>query len=250
MTNARVVASIGTTHPWNIAGVGLDALVCASYNVRHTAAIAGVSAQDATGVRAMHAIPAGVLDAQLRALPPADAYCIGALPDATTVRVVAAFLALHAQCCAVVDPVFTATLGGDLADAAAIEAFRALLLPLPIVLTPNRSEVERLLRRSIEFEDAPGAARELRDRGPRAVFLKGGHFDGVLRDILAAGETTLYEEPRLEGSMRGAGGVLAAALACELALGNDLPAAAIAARAFVRERIEARKSFGPLQVAF
>lgn len=248
--NARVVASIGTTHPWNVAGVGLDALVCARYEMRHVAAIAGVSAQDGTGVHALHAIPARVLEAQLDALPPAGAYCIGALPDAATVRIAAAFLAAHPECCAVVDPAFAATLGGDLADEAAIDAFRAALLPLPIVLTPNRSEAERLLRRSVGFEDAPAAARDLRDRGPRAVLLKGGHFGGVLRDILAAGETTFYEEPRLEGSMRGAGGVLAAALACELALGNDLPAAVTAARAFVRQRIAAGCVFGTLQVAF
>lgn len=247
---AFVVASIGTTHPWNIAGVGLDALVCARYDVRHVAAVAAVSAQDGSGVRALHAIPARVLQAQLEALPAASAYCVGALPDTATIRVVAAFLAAHPERWAVVDPVFTATLGGDLTDEAAIDAFRAELLPLPIVLTPNRSEAERLLRRIIDFRDAPAAARDLRDRGARAVLLKGGHFDGAPRDILVTAETTFYEEPRLAGSMRGSGGVLAAALACELTTGKDLPAAVVAARAFVRERIAARSAFGALQVAF
>lgn len=245
-----VVASVGTTHPWNIAGVGLDARVCARYGIRHTAAVAGVSAQDASGVHALHAVPTPVLEAQLRALPPASVYCIGALPDAAAVRAVAAFLAARSANAAVVDPVFTATLGGELADGAAIDAFRSELIPLPIILLPNRSEAERLLGRTIDFAGAPTAAQELRARGPSAVLLKGGHFEGVLRDILVAGSTTFYEEARLGGSMRGSGGVLAAALACELALGNDLRAAVVAARALVRERIAARIVFDGVQVAF
>lgn len=248
--NLPVVASIGSTHPWNIAGIGLDALVCAHYGVRHVMAIAGVSAQDESGVRALHAIPSPVFEAQLAALPAANAYCIGALPDAASVRVTAAFVGEHRGCSAVVDPVFEATFGGELADAAAIDAFVSSLATLPVILTPNRSEAERLLGHKIEFEDAPAAARELRARGPRAVLLTGGHFAGVLRDIFVDGTTTVYEEPRLAGSMRGSGGVLACALACELALGNELRLAVRAARAFVRERMAAGKTFGAVQVAF
>ncbi|MDQ6823006.1 MAG: hydroxymethylpyrimidine/phosphomethylpyrimidine kinase [Candidatus Eremiobacteraeota bacterium] len=245
-----VVASIGSTHPWNIAGVGLDALICARYDVRHVVAIAGVSAQDAGGVHALHAIPPHVLQAQLAALPPASAYCVGALPDAATVRVIAGFLDQRRDSNVVVDPVFAATLGGELVDAAGVEAFRTLLATLPVVLTPNRSEAERLLGRAVTFESAPAAARELQRRGPRAVLLKGGHFEGPVRDIVVEETTTFFEEARLLGSMRGAGGSLACALACELALGKELMPAVIAARRFVRERIAAGTTFEGLQVAF
>lgn len=245
-----VVASIGSTHPWNIAGVGLDALICARYGLRHVMAIAGVSAQDEGGVRALHAIPPHILQAQLAALPPASTYCVGALPDIATVRVTAAFLEQRRDCNAVVDPVFAATLGGELTDADGVAAFSALLATLPVILTPNRSEAERLLGRAVSFESAPGAACELRRRGPRAVLLKGGHFEGPLRDVVVEEAVTFFEEPRLAGSMRGAGGALACALACELALGKGVVPAVRAARSFVRERIAAGVTFEGLQVAF
>ena len=249
-----VVASIGTTHPWNIAGVGLDARVAQEYDVRHLAAIAAVSAQDACGVHALHAVPAAALRAQLDALPAQiGALRIGALGTADNVREVGRFIRERSALPAVVDPVFGATLGGALGDEAAFERLRDELICEPsVILTPNLDEAERLLGRRLRpGDDLVEAARALHRLGPAAVLLKGGHLDGEPTDVLVTrDETRVFTESRLPGSMRGSGCVLAAALACELALQRDLRAAVESARALVRERIAAHITFEGLQVAF
>ncbi|MGA8534582.1 MAG: hypothetical protein WB615_10780, partial [Candidatus Tumulicola sp.] len=64
-----IVLSIGTSHAWNVSGVGRDLVVGTRLNARVFTAIAAVSAQDAGGVRVLHAVPADVLRAQLATLP-------------------------------------------------------------------------------------------------------------------------------------------------------------------------------------
>lgn len=250
-----VVASIGTTHPWNIAGIGLDARVADEYDVRHVCAVAAVSAQDAGGVHAFHTIPSDVLRAQLDALPlDTGAIRVGALGTAQNVRAVAAFIRERSGIPAIVDPVFGATLGGALGDDDAFAALRDELMREPsVILTPNLDEAARLLGRTrIQAgDDLLEIARVLQACGARAVLLKGGHLDADPTDVLVtADDAQLYTEPRLPGSMRGTGCVLAAALACELARKRDLRASVESARAFVRERIAAGITFHGLKVAF
>jgi hypothetical protein len=42
----EIVISIGTSHPWNVAGTGRDLIVGADFGARVFTAIAAVSAQD------------------------------------------------------------------------------------------------------------------------------------------------------------------------------------------------------------
>src|SRR5581483_4677701 len=92
-----IVCSIGTTHPWNVAGVGRDIVVGASLDVRVFTAVAAVTAQDGRGVVAWDS---------------AGAARVGALPTAAAVRLVAAALRDRPWLPAVVDPVFGASRGG------------------------------------------------------------------------------------------------------------------------------------------
>lgn len=248
-----LVVSIGTTHPWNIAGTGLDAHVAREFAVDHAAVVAGITAQDERGLHEKMAVPAPMVHAQLQALPDAvDAIRIGALVDAQTVSVVAAFVRAKSGVPTVVDPVLGASLGGAFADAATYDALRAELFVLSVILTPNVPEAQTLTGRTIESqEDALAAARELLDLGPAAVLLKGGHLPGNPTDVLMTrSEVRVFEGARLSGSMRGSGCVLAAALACELARGKPLTDAVEEARAYVRAKISANKRRGALQVAF
>jgi hydroxymethylpyrimidine/phosphomethylpyrimidine kinase len=236
-----IVLSIGTTHPWNVAGVGRDIVVGAERNARVFTAVAAVSAQDRSGVAALQAISGPVFLAQLDALPwaSAGAVRVGALPNAQSVRAVANALR-ERDAPAVVDPVFAASSGGELADDAAREALRDELATLPnVVLTPNLVEAALLLGvPEIARENLGAAAAALRSRGALAVLLKGGHLAGEPADALATREgLEILAEPRIAASMRGTGCTLAMALACELAAGTALPHAVRAARAYVREQL-------------
>jgi hydroxymethylpyrimidine/phosphomethylpyrimidine kinase len=237
-----IVLSIGTTQPWNVAGVGRDLVVGSEYGVRVFTAVAAVSAQDGRGVTALNAVPADVLAAQLAALPwdAAGAVRIGALPTAAAVAAVAAPLRMRPWLPAVVDPIFGASRGGELADSSARYALRDELARLAnVILTPNVDEAAFLLGRpTVVRDEIAEAAAVLQARGAAAVLLKGGHLDGDPADALATAENVeVLSEPRIAGSMHGTGCTLAMALACELAAGRPIALAVRAARAYVRAQL-------------
>jgi hydroxymethylpyrimidine/phosphomethylpyrimidine kinase len=237
-----IVLSIGTTHPWNVAGVGRDLAIGGELNARVFTAVAAVSAQNASGVRALQAIRGDVFAAQLQALPwaAAGSIRIGALATAENTSLVAAMLRAHPETPAVVDPVFAASQGGDLADAAARAAVREELAVLPgVILTPNLSEAAQLLGvEQLDRDSIASAAQALQRRGPLAVLIKGGHLNGDPADALAtASGVELLAEPRIAAEMRGTGCTLAMVLACELARGAELRDAVVAARTYVRAKL-------------
>lgn len=246
------MVSIGTTHPLNVAGTGLDARVCAEYGVRNATVVAAVSAQGPSVPFSLAPLSPAALRAQLAAVKNLNAaYRIGALPTAQSVEIVAAFLREVEPAFAVVDPVFNTTAGEALADAGAVEATRRHLATAPVILTPNLEEAAILLSAPVGRASMAEAAVALQRRGPVAVLLKGGHLDGAPVDVLAtAGGVEEFHGERLPGSMRGTGCVLAAALACELARGAPLREAAIRARAYVAAKIGAGRRMGAMQVAF
>ncbi len=204
--------------------------------------VAGVSAQDDRGVRAMHAIPATLVTAQLAALQgaPVAAYRIGALLDAATVRAVARHLR-RASVPVVYDPVFAPSGGGTFADENVVRAVRERLLPVVTLVTPNLSEAATLLGvpGAADAAGMAAAAQALLAFGSRAALVKGGHLQGAALDVLAEGtRTQTFSGSRLPGSMRGTGCLLAAALAAAFARGLTLEQAILEARAFVRRKFE------------
>lgn len=246
MERSPLIVSIGTVHPWGIAGVGLDAHVACDYRFRHAMAVAAVSAQDEHGVRALHAIPAAMLRAQMESLPDdVRAFRIGALVSAENAAAVAEYLDERARHLpAVLDPVLGATLGGSLAHDDLLPTIRERLLPLPMVMTPNILEAQRLLQQRVEnLVDMEAAARAFVDLGARAALVTGGHLPGDPADVLATRDRVqIFRAHRLPGEMRGTGCTLAAALACELARGTQLETAVEIARAYVREKIAEGRS--------
>lgn len=242
--SAPIVISIGTTHPWNVAGVGRDLLVGERLGARVFTAVAAVSAQDAGGVRALAPVEPAVLEAQLAALPwnVARAVRVGALGCRANVDLVGAALAAHPEVPVVLDPVRSASAGGRLADADAWAALREGPARAPgVILTPNLDEAAALLERAAIPADALAeTAAALRDRGVHAVLLKGGHLAGDPVDVLAdAAGIERFSGSRIAAQMRGTGCTLAMALACELAFGAELRAAVRAARSFVRAELNA-----------
>jgi hydroxymethylpyrimidine/phosphomethylpyrimidine kinase len=249
------ILSIGATHPWNIAGTGLDIRVGVELGVRVLTVVTAVSAQDATGMHALATIPGADVRAQLDAIPLSEVHAVrvGALTSPANVEAVAMALRKLYDVPAVVDPVLSATRGGRFADTRTINAVRDELAALPnVVLTPNVIEAGELLGgRAIDRDNLGEAARDLQRLGARAVLLKGGHLDGNPVDALATiDHIELFAGTRLPVDMRGTGCMLAMALAVELADGHDLRSAVQHARVFLRKKIDAAREFGGLVVAY
>jgi hydroxymethylpyrimidine/phosphomethylpyrimidine kinase len=237
---AMTVLSIGTTHPWNIAGVGLDIRIGAELGMGVCTVVCAISAQDARGVHALEILALPTIDAQFQAIPWEDvrAVRVGALGAPEVVSMVAFALAGRAIP-VVVDPVYAASDGGALAGEGTLRVIGETLGTMAqTILTPNLSEASALLGRPIARNDLAEAAAELRNRGARAVLLKGGHLAGEPADALADSDgVEVFSQARVAGAMRGTGCTLAMALACALAGGEGLRDAVRFARGFVRDKL-------------
>lgn len=249
------VLSIGTTHPWNIAGIGLDLLVGAELDVRVLTVCTAASAQDERGLHALETLSADVVRAQLAAVLTMhlDAVRVGALTSPELVLLVAATLRGVPDLPVVVDPVMSASRGGTLADEPAIAMLRDEIATLPnVILTPNVPEAVALLGgRNVDRETLMQTAADLRALGSQAVLLKGGHLDGDPTDVLAtADDIAVFEAPRIPGDVRGTGCLLAMSLACALGRREGLRDAIAFARSFVRKKIAGAREFGGLRVAY
>ncbi|MBC5805203.1 MAG: bifunctional hydroxymethylpyrimidine kinase/phosphomethylpyrimidine kinase [Candidatus Eremiobacter antarcticus] len=233
------VCSIGTVDPTGAAGLATDLRVFALLEVVGNAAVAGLSAQNAAGVRRVLAVPPSVIRAQLESVwqeARPQAICIGLLPRSAAIKCVRKFLKAQAHLPAVVlDPVIASSSGFTFLRREDVANLKELL-SLATVVTPNIGELSRLTAMPINnLTEVEAAARALAKTGC-SVLATGGHLPGrFCVDVLAhESRVTRYRSMRLPGTMRGMGGILAAALAAHLARGEKFEHAVVKARAFVR----------------
>jgi len=224
------------------AGIQQDLKVATLLGTYGLTVLTAVTVQNSQGVQRLEPIAPDLVAAQLQAILtdiPIQAVKTGMLATAAIVREVAAAVrGLAAPL--VVDPVLAASDGSPLLEEAGIRVLKEELLPLATVLTPNLAEAGLLTGR--EVRDVAGmkaAAQELRQLGPRAVLIKGGHLAGPPVDVWADGDNC-YELPGERWPSphtHGTGCTLATALAAALAQGRSLPEAVNQARELVAEAI-------------
>ena len=222
------------------AGIQADLKTFGAFGVFGTSAITAITAQNTTGVRAVEVLPVLLVEAQIAAVLDdigADAIKTGMLGTPAIVEAVAAVVQARGLTPLVVDPVMIAKSRDRLLTEDAVHTMVERLLPLATVITPNAPEAEALSGRPVRTEtDAREAARRLHDLGPRAVIVKGGHLETPdVIDLLFDGQTFVEARgPRhVTRHTHGTGCTFAAAIAAGLALGQSLPDAFQAARAYL-----------------
>ena len=213
-------------------------------------AVTAITVQNTLGVQAIHAVPAAIVAAQMRACIDdigVDAVKIGMIGGVETVLAVADVLA-GLRVPVVLDPVMVAKGGANLLSDDAAAAVIERLLPLAAVVTPNTPELMMQTGTEIVDEaDALLAAQELLLQGPAAVLAKGGHLPGDrLTDwlVMRGGHQAFTADRVATRHTHGTGCTLAAALACGLAQGMALAEAVVLARAFVAQGIARAPGFG------
>ncbi len=221
--------------------------------------VAGVTAQDQSGVSAARAIDAGLIAAQFASLESVEiaAVRIGALLDAPSVAAVATWLRARAARGATVpvvyDPVLGPSGGGTFADDATLAAIVAMLLPQVSLITPNLTEAARLTGSPVATttEAMFAHGRRLRALGAASALVTGGHLAGDPVDVYvdANGERS-FAAPRLAGTLRGTGCLLACGIAAARARGLAPIEAIESGRAFVRDRFAHATELGGMRVAY
>ncbi len=241
------VLSIAGSDSGGGAGIQADLKTFSALGCFGMTAITALTAQNTTGVRAIHGVPPDMLGQQIDAVLEdigTDAVKIGMLHSPDIVHAVAAAIDRHALQKVVLDPVMVATSGAVLIDNPAIAALVHELFKRVDLVTPNLDEAALLVGRPLDSEAAMEvAAQELLGQGARAVLLKGGHLPGdTVSDLLISqnGLKHWMRAPRIHSAnTHGTGCTLSSAIAAHLALGHSLQEAVEAARAYVRGALQA-----------
>jgi hydroxymethylpyrimidine/phosphomethylpyrimidine kinase len=212
------------------AGIQADLKAFSVVGVHGASVITAFTAQNSRGVRSVQPLEGSQIEAQLDAvaqdMSPRWAKT-GLLHNSMIVRTIAGRLAEYGMD-VVVDPVLTSTAGDDLHEQGLVDALTRELLPRTTLFTPNVDEASQFLRGKhiLTVKEMKLAAEDLREMGPQAVLLKGGHLEGTadVVDVLCHGPGKLEEfhHPRLPGAFHGTGCTLSALVTGYLARGEPL----------------------------
>jgi hydroxymethylpyrimidine/phosphomethylpyrimidine kinase len=208
------------------AGIQADLKAFAHSDCFGMSAIVALTAQNTTGVTAVHELPPEFVRAQLDAVFDdigVDAAKTGMLFSRPIIETVADFLTEH-PFPLVVDPVMVASSGARLLQPEAVETLVRRLFPLATVVTPNLPEAEALV-------GVVGTRRELAERihdlGARAVLITGGHAEEPFDHLFDGRDHIEIPVNRHEvAATHGAGCTHSATVAALLARGEDLMTAA------------------------
>jgi len=250
MKSVRKALTIAGSDSGGGAGIQADLKTFAAIGVYGTSALTAITAQNTVGVRQIYELSPKLVGAQIDAIMEdigAHAVKTGMLANAATIAAIAKKLRQHRLKNLVVDPVMVATSGDLLIKKSAVAALRSQLFPLATVVTPNIPEAEKLTDTKIRGGgDIEKAARKIIEMGARAVVIKGGHLKGPAVDLFFDGKNAhVLIAPRIRTkNTHGTGCTFSAAIAANLASGEDLESAVRAAKKYITAAIRAGFAVG------
>lgn len=231
MSKVPVAMTIAGSDSGGGAGIQADLRTFAFHCVHGTSAVTCVTAQNTLGVQRVDAMPKEAVVAQIQAIVEdigVDAAKTGMLLNQEIIAAVAKqveSLQIHNL---VVDPVMVSRTGAQLIDDTAVRTLKEVLIPLAILVTPNRYEAEILSGLEIDSLDRMKMSAEAIQQklSAKAVLVKGGGMSGELRgvDVWFDGESleVLTTKQIQTKNTHGTGCTLSAAIASNLARHKNL----------------------------
>ena len=212
------------------AGIQADLKTFSALGVYGASAITALTAQNTTGVSAVHIVPPAFIRAQIDAVfsdLDVRAVKIGMVGNEAAVNALADGLRQWPGVPIIVDPVMVAASGDPLLEAGGENALRAQLLPMADLLTPNLPEAARLLNASPAIDETMMVRQGelLLALGAKAVLMKGGHAEGpeAVDIFLDANNVVRLATDRIATrNSHGTGCTLSSAIAAYMATGRSL----------------------------
>ena len=239
------VLTIAGTDPSGGAGIQADLKTFSALGCYGMSVITALVAQNTTGVRGIHNVPAQFVEQQLDAVMEdmrPDAIKIGMVHTSQLVEVIAATLKKYPDIPVVFDPVMVATSGDKLIEDATIAVIVSQLFPLVTLITPNMDEASLLANMPIETVAQMQQAGQVISRtGCKALLMKGGHLQTEqLTSILMdkSGIVNTYVSDKVDtNNVHGSGCTLSSAIASYLARGEELQDAVALAQEYINGAI-------------
>ena len=251
MTTPPIALTIAGSDPSGGAGIQADLTTFAAHGVHGASVVTALTAQNTTGVQAVHVTPADFVEAQLQSvLTDLDVAAVktGMLATEEIVWLVGRYATAGMLPNLVVDPVMVASTGSRLLSEEAELAYVTELLPAATVITPNLREASVLISRElVRAADVVEHAPQLQSLCPSGwVVVTGGHVTDreAIDVVISGGEVTELPSAWIDTENdHGTGCTFASATAAHLALGHDPMAAIAAAKAFVARQIQRSASW-------
>jgi len=243
------------------AGVQADLKTINTLGAYGTCAVTAITVQNTFGVSSVFSIPSSFVGRQIEAVVSdigTDAVKTGMLMNEEVVEIVCNLVKKHNLKNLVVDPVIKSHKGESLLSVEGVNKLRTDLIPLSCLVTPNIPEAEILTDRKIKnLSDTKDAAKAIYDKGSANVLIKGGHnmnqrngddgaSSGEVIDVFYDGKSFQhFRDERLNTeNVHGTGCIYSAAIATELAKGNDMISSIIVAREFIIKIIKGSAALG------
>ncbi len=252
----RTVLSIAGSDCSGGAGIQADIKTITAHGLYAMSVITALTAQNTTGVSGVYEVTpefvAKQLDMVFTDIYP-DAVKIGMVSNHDIIEVIAEKLIEYKPKNIVLDPVMISTSGSKLLKEEAIQTLIKKLMPLAKIITPNILEAECLSDITIVTkDDMLKAAGVIANIYPGYILIKGGHLQNSSDDLLYyRGDYLWFEQNHIDNpNTHGTGCTLSSAIACNLAVGNDIKGSIAAAKAYItgalRDNLDLGKGSGPL----
>ena len=224
------------------AGIQADLRTFSIFKVYGCSVITAVTAQNPDEVRKVEVLTAEIIESQLECI--LDAIPVkwaktGMLANRETIDCISRIAEKH-RLNLVVDPVMVSTSGSKLLEDQAVGALKEKIFPQAKWITPNIPEAELICQCKLNgIDDFAAAAIKLYKEYNCNVILKSGHAVSSSQavDIIChQGKLFTLSSPEVKlsgNTAHGTGCTLSAALAANLATGNNWQDACIAAKEFV-----------------
>ncbi len=236
----KTALTIAGSDPTGGAGFQADLRTFKSMGIHGLSVPSVLTAQNTEGVFNVHGLPADFIESQLdivlKDIVP-DAVKTGMLYNSDIVGLVAEKIRQYSLKNLVIDPVTISSTGVRLLEAKGLEIMKKELIPKAMVITPNIHEASALSGIEIKTESSmKNAAVKLREYGPRAVIITGGHLEGKAEDLLFDGdEFFALKSEMLKGEFHGTGCVFSSVITACLAMDLEVKEAFARAKDFVRD---------------
>lgn len=223
--DVKTALTIGGSDPSGAGGIQGDLKVFSSYKVYGMAVVTAITSQNSTGVKNISALPAELLEKQIRAVHediPINSVKVGMIYSMENMKMLSKLLAYPGMNNIVLDPVFLSSSGRSMLVSDGVTKMIDILFPLVDIVTPNLDEAIKITGKRINnVDEMKDGAVTIKAMGPKYVLIKGGHLDKSATDLLYDGRSfEIFNSKKIVGKeFRGTGCALSSAIAAGLAKG-------------------------------
>jgi hydroxymethylpyrimidine kinase/phosphomethylpyrimidine kinase len=227
-SSPQTLLTIAGFDPSGGAGLSLDLKVFQHAGFHGVGIITSATAQNTTRISGIHTPPPDFFYLQYQTLKEDFIFAgikVGMVGSQAIITPVARILSENQGIPKIIDPVLRSTSGTPLFPEKSLPSYLQAVKGKISLMTPNLKEAEWITGNTISsLNDMRENARKIAGMLESPCLIKGGNFEGKIRDVLYDGkEFFIFSQIPLNRRVHGTGCFLSSAILVQLAQGKSLP---------------------------